>query len=1009
MKLKKIFKRSVWTVLSAFLALDFILLLVGGVFANKYSTQINNVFGINPYEIVEKGETDENTEYYKSDYYTEDGKYDNQKMRENSLSVALDAATEGSVLLWNDEALPLKEKSKVNLFGISSTDLVLCENGSGKVSPVVRTDLKKALEANGLTVHSKLFSAYKLLHAEGYSREETVYVPGGDSNSDDTYKESAINEAPWSKLDSTRMGNVTSTLYEDATIMIISRMSGEDQDTFKYFGEKFKKDACFDDNYMDLSANEADVLENLKRLKNEGKIKKIVLLINASNAMQFKHIKNYDIDACLWIGTGGNVAYTQVADLLTGKANPSGRLPDTYVYDNFSAPATENFGDFTFKEVGKGLPSEQWSAHNTKYLVYAEGIYVGYRYYETRYADCVLAQGNANSTAGVKAGSGNWSYKDEVAFPFGYGLSYTTFEYSDYAVKKVDGGYEVSAKITNTGSVDGKEVFEVYLTKPYTDYDKRNGIEKSAVELVGFTKTRSLAAGESQTVTVKVDDYEFKTYDSQKKKTYILEKGDYYISAGKNAHDALNNVLASQGKTTADGMTENGDAGLSYKVTFSANDYKTFAVSPYTGNAVTNRFDDSDVNIYEGLSGQSVTYLSRSDWQATYPSAVTLKCTSEKMIADMQYGKEPETDESVEMPSFGKISDKFGKLSLIMLKDREYDDEYWEALLNQLTWEDACLLVSNSDNGATSVGLKGVKGNDGPFGIWAANLDGLESKMCFPSLVNMAATWNKELIAELGNAFGMEVLHLGYNVIYGPGANIHRSAAFSGRNAEYFSEDGFLSGKMLAAEVSGIQKKGVIVATKHFTLNEQEHNRYGVTVWANEQTIRELYLKSFEAGFTEGKMNGAMTSFSRVGCTWVGRHAGLLTGVCREEWDFKGIFITDACCAYYMFDERALANGVVAGQDTWLFGPNELSFEKYKNNAVVANGIREACHRILYTRLHSNVMNGVSTTSEIIEITPWWKKTLTGLTIGFGALTVVCAAFAVASFVINKKISEETL
>ena len=1003
MNLKKIFNRTFWTVSSSFLALDFILMTVGGVIAQKYNTQINNVFNINPYEIVNKDNSNENTEYYKSDYYLDDGQYDHQKMRENSLSVSLQAALEGSVLLWNDnKALPLKEKEKVNLFGISSTDYVLCENGSGKVSPVVRNDLKKALEAENIKVNSKLFNAYKLLHAQGYSREETVYVVGGDSNSKDTYKESAINEAPWSSLDSTKIGNVTSSLYQDAAIMIVSRMSGEDQDTYRYFGDKFKNDACFDDNYMDLSKNEADILSNLKTLKENGKIKKIILLINSTNALQFKNIKNYDIDACLWLGTGGNVSYEQVSYLLSGKANPSGHLSDTYVYDSFSSPVTENFGDFTFTEVGKGLPQEQWSAHNQKYLVYQEGIYVGYRYYETRYADYVNKLGNASSESGAKM-STNWLYQNEVAFPFGHGLSYTTFEYSDYKVSKIDNGYNVKLNIKNTGNVAGKEVMQVYLQKPYTEYDKTNSIEKSAVELVGFAKTKELKPNEEQTLSINVDEYEFKTYDSYNKKTYILEKGDYYLAIGTDAHDANNNILSLQGKTTYDGMTSTGNSNFAYKINIKNDDFEKYSISPFTGNKITNQFDDADVKLYKGLQGQNINYLSRSDWKNTYPTGAKMKCTSQIMIEDMQYGKKMENDPNLECPSFGKTSDKYGKLSLIMLKDEEFNSEIWEALLDQLTWNDASLLVSNSSSGAESVGLTSIKGNDGPFGIWASNLDGLESKMCFPSLVNLAATWNVELINQVGQAFGLEILHLGYTVIYGPGANIHRSSSFSGRNAEYYSEDGFLSGKMLASEVSGIQKRGVIVSTKHFTLNEQERNRYGVTVWANEQTIRELYLKSFEAGFTEGKMNGAMTSFSRIGCTWVGRHSGLLNGVCRNEWNFNGIFITDASCAYYMFDKDAMANGVVAGQDTWLFGPNELSFEDYKNNSVVTNEIRNACHRILYTRLHSNLMNGISSTSEIVKVQTWWEKTISGLQIGFGVLFIVCLGMSITSFIIYNK------
>lgn len=999
------FNPSVWSMFTTFFAIAMAIVFVGDVIAAQYDTQINNQLGINPWEIKETGDVDEDTEYYKSDYYNADGSYNHTKMRENSMKVALQAATEGSVLLWNDNnALPLDKGAKINLFGGSSVNYCVSMPGSGKVSPIITTNLKEACEENGLVVNAKLFNTYQLLKSSGYMRNDRYDCPGVDGNCNTNYLESEINEAPWAALDTTRMGSdITTTLYEDAAVMTITRMSGEEQDTYKYFKSKFLDDQCFDNNYMDLSKNEADVLAHLQQLKAEGKIKKVVLVINSGLAVQFKNIRNYGIDACLWVGVGGSVSYDQIAQLLSGKANPSGHLPDTYVYDNFSAPATENFGDFTYKYTTRpaGLPNEATYTHNDKYIVYQEGIYVGYRYYETRYADSVEGNGNAGGSAGVAAGSEGWKYSDEVAYPFGHGLSYTTFEYSNYSVEKKGDAYEVKMTIKNTGSVAGKDVMEVYLQKPYTEYDKATGIEKSAVELVGFAKTKELAPGESQTLTVTVDGYEFKSYDAYGKKTYIVEKGDYYLAAGADAHDALNNILAAKGYTVENGMTANGNGNMTHKITFANDDYTTYSVSPVTGNAVTNQFDDVDINLYEGTADQQIIYLSRSDWQGTYPSPVSLSFNA-TIVADMAYGPSSvEVPAGMEMPKFGTVSEKYGELNLAMLMDVDFDNEYWDALLDQLTWEDAVALVVNNQNGATSVGLKGLIGKDGPVGLRDSGLPNIGS-MAFPMTSTLAATWNEELLEEIGDAFGMEILHSGVNCIYGPGGNIHRTA-FSGRNAEYFSEDGFLSGKLLSKQAQGLQNRGILVTTKHFTLNEQERNRYGGTAWANEQSIRELYLKCFEAGFTEGQMNGVMTSFARIGCTWAGAHEGLLKGVCREEWGWKGYFTTDAAVGAHMINNESYVAGVLGGQNTWLFGSQKGQFDAYKNNAVVATAIRESCHYMLYSRLHSNVMNGVSTTSKIVRITTWWESSLdTAKTVTL-VITGSCLLLTVLSFVIGKK------
>lgn len=995
----KIFKRSVWCLITVFLAIMFTALMIAEGIAKEYSSWINNFLGINPYS-VETTKVDgvvEDTRYFKSDYEFSDSEgnvsYDHDAMRAHSLEVARDVATDGSVLLWNNGALPLGAGANISFFGGDSVKYLHHGGGSGYVAITTDKTLKSVCESEeyGMHVNPTVWNAYL---SANYSR-------GGSSGigSDKNYVDYKINEVAWNRIESAAKSSVKS--YRNA-VMVIARTGSENGDTdFKAYAS----DACFDDNYMDLAKNEADTLKGLIDLRNQGALDKVILLINSAGAMQFKNIKNYDIDACLWVGMGGLASPEQIAALLSGKANPYGRLTDTYVYDNDSAPATVNFGDFTFAKYD-GVPPTTAYSHSNKYVVYQEGIYVGYRYYETRYEDCVMNKGSAASASGVKAGSGVWNYSDEVAYSFGYGASYTTFEYSKFkAVKKSNGDYEVTVTVKNSGETyPGREVVQVYLQKPYTEYDKLNGIEKSSVELVGFAKTRELAPGESQEIKIIVDDYEFKTYDSYNKRTYIVEQGDYYLAVGVSAHDALNNILASKNYKVSDGMDYAGNADFAEKFTLK-DDFTTYSVSPFTQNEVTNRFDNADINLYEGTQDQHITYLSRSDWEGTYPTPVNLTCTNAQMISDMQYGEYPDADGADIMPKFGEVTSELGKLTLPMMMNLDYDDPTWNDFLNQITWEDANMLVTDGANihaGIQDLIVPAMSTDDGPCGIRQTRVSICDSMMAFPCNGLLASTWDTELVEKLGEAFGMEIMHVGYTGIWGTGANIHR-CAYSGRAWEYFSEDGFISGKMFSAETQGLQKRGAVVFTKHFALNEQERDRCGGTTWANEQTIREIYLKAFEAGVTEGKANGMMSSFTRIGCTWAGRHKGLLTDVLRGEWDFIGICETDAKAGEHQWNNYANACAVLAGQDLWLGSGSKDAFDDYRDNATVCLAIREACHRILYTRLHSNAMNGVSTNSVIVYTTPWWENAITTVQIVSGILTGLSLVMTVLSFVLNMK------
>lgn len=1029
--MKKLFKRSVWTLLTIFFAFILIIAVVAGAVAQQYASWIDTFFGVNRYELVSNdsdGDPEE-TQYYVSDYAQkgEDGKlvltkdeqgvyhqtYDNEAMRAHSIDVAERVGEEGSVLLWNiNNALPLSQGDKVTTFGVQSNgNAFLTGIGSGNISVNRERTYADVLTEHGLAVNQDIFTLFKYASVQGYVggyfREydlNTWYQTG-------VHDYFVVSEAPWSVLDSTPKGSVEKNVgqYGDAALYLVSRYGGETGDTAVSSSES--EDHC----YMSFTDAERSVIQGLKALKAKGVIKKIVLILNSAAAMNLKYVKDdisaEGIDACLWVGYGGSTMYDYIADLLLGNANPSGGLTDTWVYDLQSAPANSNFGRYTFAQ-STGLPiSFENNNHNFNdaYVIYQEGIYVGYRYYETRYEDYVLGRGGADSVKGSTTGNA-WKYSDEVAYPFGSGQSYTSFSYGKMSVKRDGSDYVVSVPVTNTGSVAGKEVVQIYLQKPYTQYDKDNKVEKSAVDLVGFDKTSLLEPGKSETVEITVPEYEFKSYDSYGKKTYILEAGDYYLTAARNSHDAINNILAAKGVTAEQKarMDGEGNTDLVYLAGYSR-DIDGYSVSPFTNVAVTNLFDDVDVNLYAGTQDQKITYLTRNDWNGTYPETnVVLICTDPQMVKDMQYAGEVPTNPDATMPLYDTVTSEYGKLTLIQLKGVPYDDPLWEDLLNEMTFEEQVEIMRDGAHniaGAPSIAAPGFKATDGPCGLGAQAgiAKGLNSSMAFPCNPIVASTFNIELIEELGEAFGQEILHVNFSGIYGVGANIHRSA-FGGRNWEYYSEDGFLSGMCFNAENSGLMSRGIVLFSKHFVLNDQESAREGVATFANEQSIREIYLKSFERAVTVGHTNGVMTSYNRIGCTWTGRHKGLLTDLLRGEWGFEGLTETDASSLQHMSGTvEVIATGLVAGQDVWMGSVGENALDSYKNNATVMQALRQAVHRVLYVQVNSAAMNGMSSSTDVVYVTPAWEKMVLALEIVSGIITGLCAAMVAASWIIWSK------
>ena len=640
---------------------------------------------------------------------------------------------------------------------------------------------------------------------------------------------------------------------------------------------------------------------------------------------------------------------------------------------NFYTQAYPNAADYNLLTDGPDVQG--------MYSVYQEGIYLDYRYYETRYEDAVMGTGNA--------GDYNWS--TTVAFPFGYGDSYTTFEYSDFNVTESADAFNVTLKVTNTGSTySGKETVQLYFQSPYTDYDKANGIEKASAELCGFAKTDILAPGASETVNITVDKSELRTYDANNAKTYIVDAGDYYFTAATDAHNAVNNILAAKGYTVenTDGrMTADGDVALTYKWTNAALDSTTYATSE-TGTAITNLFDEADPNKSSSEPGE-VTWLSRSNWVATFPTQPVVLNATQTLADHLAFTRyDGSKADSVEMPTLGADNG----LALVSMIGADYDDPQWDTLLDQLTFNEMVNTITlgfHNTAAIESIGKTRTKDENGPQGLTAA-LTGGASAMCYTSEDVMAATFNVDLINDVGRCIGEDCLAMGYSGLYGPGINMHRTA-YSGRNFEYYASDPFVAGTICAAEVNGIQSKGVYVYLKHVALNDSESSRRGVNTWLNEQTAREIYLEVADKAITDGGAWSVMTGFNRWGATWCGANANLLTGFLRGELGMRGMCITDFSGSSQYMD---LVDGLIAGSDIWDSPMPKIHTTKaanYENDAYIVTQMRNAMHHILYTVVNSNAMNGWASTDTLKTITPWWQTAIYALIAVLAVLTILCA------------------
>ena len=1027
-------KAKFWRgMLSVFAVLLCLMIVMSGV-ADNYRGTINEYLGIKTYKVEARNSSEPaDTAYFKSDFGDVNAltESDFEKLKEAAYQQIISEVENGAVLLKNNGALPLtKEEQRVSLFGTASWDHVYkpTSGGADVLYHAMRgseemVNLKSALTEQGFSVNETLYAAY--LANSGF-RGTSSYVKGmvkaGDygQRGASAYKRNYdLGEPDPAFLDSAEIQD-SLTLYGDAVIVVFAREGGEDRDLPIQDYENNPSG----ESHLALQPNERALMQKLKALKDSGKVKKVIALLNTGYAMEVEWLDEYDVDACLWIGGPGIVGFRGVVNLLTGKTNPSGRLVDTYAADSRSAPAVLNAGNFTYTNADAVTAvCKDGESNTTHYLVYAEGIYVGYKYYETRYEDVILGRGNANGDAGISKSAGAaWDYAAEVSFPFGFGLSYTVFEQTLDSVKRVDEennhGFLATVTVKNTGSVPGRNAVELYAQTPYTQENIDHKVEKAAIQLVGFNKTDLLAPGASQTLTIYVDQYLLASYDNQAvypdgtKGGYILDAGDYYFAIGADAHDALNNVLAA--KRGNEGLVDHEGKPVQpnpqktvVKETYAQKDDMTYRFSQYTLARVSNQFDDLDINYW--IPG-SVTYLSRSDWQGTYPQPVSLAATDDmiRMIDGYTYTK---PDDAPAVDSFIRGEDS--GLKMIDMRGLDYDDETWDVFLNQLKLSD--LMEITIDNLSTAViervNKPAQKNTDGPDGVQrnyeVLNEEGEvtgSSPTPYANEVVLASTFDPALIANRGRLLGEDCLFNKTTQLWSPGADVHRTP-FAGRNFEYYSEDSYMSYLCAALEVTEMVNKGVNVAIKHFAGNDQETNRTGVCTFMTEQTFRQQGLRGFESAFTLAKTLGTMTAFNRLGCTYAGASDAMQNKVLRGEWGFKGVCITDAAGSNrYQHTIESLVNG----SDMFCMADKNIRVKQIEQaikggDGYVMQALREANHRFYYAFANSNLANGLDSNAAIVPLTPWWSTAISAAIGVLGVLTAGSFVMMIVSILNGRK------
>ena len=839
---------------------------------------------------------------------------------EEAAEVAEEIMEDGIVLLKNESLLPLNETKKLNIFGWESINPAYGGAGSGGINDLYDiVSLNQGLENAGFSINQKLVDFYNNYGADNpemsiQKQSWTLPEPPVDTYSDELIK--------------------SAKEYSDVAVVVLSRKAGEGHNDIPMDVRKAAYDNNSDEyddfpegeHYLQLSQTERDMVDMVC-----SNFDNVIVIYNGANQFELGFADEYpQIKSVVWCPGTGNVGFNALGKVFSGEVNPSGKTPDTFIYDMTTAPWWNNAEKTEYTNLAdmavEGMNAGTAQVYAPAFTNYVEGIYVGYKYYETA------------------AQEGAIDYDKTVQYPFGYGLSYTEFEQKMGELKEKDGQISVDVEVTNTGDVAGKDVVEVYYKPPYTN----GGIEKSSANLIEFAKTDLLQPGESQTVTVTFSIEDMASYDENHAKAYVLEKGDYAISINSDSHTVL------------DQKTYTADKDVVYK-----------------GENKRASDDTAATNVFEDAKGD-VTYLSRADHFANYEEATAAPASAElgepyvsEYHLNSNFDKTTYLNDEDVMPTTGADNG----LTLADMRDADYDDPRWEKLLDQLTVDEMANMIAMAGYQTAamdSVGKVATLDFDGPAAI-NNNFTGVGS-IGFPIEVVVASTWNKELAQAWGECMGKISQEMGAEGWYAPGMNTHRTA-FGARNYEYFSEDGVLAGNMGAKAVEGARKYGVYSYIKHFAL--YEGNAKMVSVWSNEQAIREIYLKPFEISVKQGGANAVMVSWSFLGDKWTGECSNLMNTVLRDEWGFRGMALTDFFRNNghgFMNADAALANGVDVMLSTFNGEENNVANPEHPTSVLQ---MRNACKNVMYTVVSSWAYDGEHEETGMEN----WKKAGIGIDI----------------------------
>ena len=839
---------------------------------------------------------------------------------EEAAEVAEEIMEDGIVLLKNESLLPLNETKKLNIFGWESINPAYGGAGSGGINDLYDiVSLNQGLENAGFSINQELVDFYNNYGADNpemsiQKQSWTLPEPPVDTYSDELIK--------------------SAKEYSDVAVVVLSRKAGEGHNDIPMDVRKAAYDNNSDEyddfpegeHYLQLSQTERDMVDMVC-----SNFDNVIVVYNGANQFELGFADEYpQIKSVVWCPGTGNVGFNALGKVFSGEVNPSGKTPDTFIYDMTTAPWWNNAEKTEYTNLAdlavEGMNAGTAQVYAPAFTNYVEGIYVGYKYYETA------------------AQEGAIDYDKTVQYPFGYGLSYTEFEQKMGELEEKDGQISVDVEVTNTGDVAGKDVVEVYYEPPYTN----GGIEKSSANLIEFAKTDLLQPGESQTVTVTFSIEDMASYDENNAKAYVLEKGDYVISINSDSHTVL------------DQKTYTADKDVVYK-----------------GENKRASDDTAATNVFEDAKGD-VTYLSRADHFANYEEATAAPASAElgepyvsEYHLNSNFDKTTYLNDEDVMPTTGADNG----LTLADMRDADYDDPRWEKLLDQLTVDEMANMIAMAGYQTAamdSVGKVATLDFDGPAAI-NNNFTGVGS-IGFPIEVVVASTWNKELAQAWGECMGKISQEMGAEGWYAPGMNTHRTA-FGARNYEYFSEDGVLAGNMGAKAVEGARKYGVYSYIKHFAL--YEGNAKMVSVWSNEQAIREIYLKPFEISVKQGGANAVMVSWSFLGDKWTGESSNLMNTVLRDEWGFRGMALTDFFRNNghgFMNADAALANGVDVMLSTFNGEENNVANPEHPTSVLQ---MRNACKNVMYTVVSSWAYDGEHEETGMEN----WKKAGIGIDI----------------------------